>query len=1371
MSEDVLKDGRKQYENGQPTANGTEPTVATVWGKVPASQSLIYAFDTENANRNVQDIGLDGLSDADEAQVYNNFAGEADPAADNYDFYLSVEGDILTRYRNYNGLQGNSPVDVTNNFRGSSTLPDVEDLNRDNTMNTINAYFEYGIDIRPDMQVGENYLTDIREIPNVPIAGSNGQTIPARWLQFKVPVASPERVIGGISDFRSVRFMRMFMTGFSDQITLRFGTLDLVRGEWRRFTNTLDPQDSNVDDDDTNMDILTVNIQENANRLPINYTTPPGVVREQLFLNNTIINQNEQSLSLRVTKRSPALPGLGGLEPGDSRAVFKNLDVDMRQFNKLRMFIHAEALPLTQELDPLQDDEMVAFIRFGNDFTENFYQIEIPLKVTPQQLGLSAEQIWLQANELELNLALLTKLKILSLGSDAPPIDPETGIRFLNEIELDANAANKSTALLRLGIKGNPNFGLVRTLMVGLKNNTNNATLHPIAKPIRGEVWFNELRVSDMNNNGGMAAILNLDANMADFATVSLTGKMSTIGFGALEEGSNERSREDVNQYDVVTNLNLGMLMPKKWGVKLPFNYGIGEEIITPEYDPFYQDIRLEQLLSQTTNEAERDNMRERAIDYTKRKSINFIGVRKERGEEQKQRIYDVENLTISHSYNQVDRHNYEIEEFTDLQTRTTLDYTYNFNSKPIEPFKKTKFMSKSQYWKLLSDFNFNYLPSNINFSSNIIRQYNRQKFRQVEVQGIGLEPLFQRNYQFNYAYGFNYNFTKSLRLNYAVNTNNIVRNYIDEEGFPNEENRIWDDYWNSGIPNQHNQSLTVNYELPLNKLPFLSFVKSTYSYTGTYNWNRANLAFQEVVTENGTFNLGNNIQNSGAHRLNTILNMTMFYKYIGLTKTKKANKTNKPKVAPKPGEKITSTKTKDDEGGNVFLDGLIGVVTSVKNIQVNYVENSGTQLPGYLPGIGFFGSSRPSIPFVFGLQDDVRDLSAQNGWLTNYPDFNQNYTEMVNKTLNITAKVDLFPDFTIDLIADRNQLENYNEQFDVSDGVYNSRSPYTSGSFSISTNLIRTAFSTSDVNNSSAFAAFRENRIVVAERLATQYYGPNFPVVSDPTNPNFGYPVGFGKNSQAVLIPSFLAAYQGTEASGISLSAFRNFPIPNWTIKYSGLMRYQFFKDKFRRFSIQHSYRATYTMGNYRSNFEYERFPNALEPNSGNFYNKTIIQNVALTEQFNPLVRFDMELKSSFKILAELKRERALSLSFDNNLLTEMKGAEYIVGLGYRFKDVIFSSKLANNTSGTIKSDLNVRADMSMRRNETMVRYLDYDNNQLTGGQEIWALKFTADYAFSKEFTGIFFYDHTFNQAVISTAFPMTNIRTGFTLRYNFGN
>lgn len=1367
ISEDVLKDGRKQYENGLPEAGGIQPTLETIWGRVPASQSLIYAFDTNEENRNGQDVGLDGLNDTDEAAKFPNFASEIDPSADNYQFYLGLEGNILTRYKNYNGLQNNAPVDVNDNSRGNTTLPDVEDINRDNTMNTVNAYFEYSIDVRPNLQVGENYITDILEIPNAAVPGPGGQTVPARWIQFKIPISEPQRIIGGISDYRSIRFMRMFMTGFNEDVTVRFGTLELVRGEWRRFTNTLDINDPNPDDDDTAFDILNVNILENSNRAPINYLTPPGVIREQMFMNNAVINQNEQSLSLRISKRDPALSGLGGLEAGDSRAVFKNLDVDMRQFKKLRMFLHAESLPLISEVEPLQDDEMVAFIRFGNDFTENFYQVEVPLKVTPQGLGLTPEQIWPLENEMELSLALLTQLKILALGSGGP-IPDENGIRFVDEIDLDPSAAFKPNAKLRLGIKGNPNFGLVRTLMIGLKNNTRTA-LNPEGKNIRGEVWFNELRVSDMNNKGGMAALLNIDSQIADFATISATGRMSTIGFGALEQGANERSREDMQQYDLVTNLSLGKLLPKKWGVNLPFNYAIGEQIITPEYDPFNQDIRLEQLLSVTENPAERANLENRAIDYTKRKSINFIGVRKDRGPEQKQRIYDIENFTFSHSYNQVDRHNYEIDNFVDLQTRTVIDYAYSFKSKPIEPLKKVKLISKSQYWKLLRDFNFNYLPTNINFSSNVVRQFNRQQFRQVDVEGIGLQPLFQRNYLFNYAYGFNYSLTKSLKVNYDVTTSNIVRNYINEDGFPDESNIIWDQYFEAGTPNQHNQRLVVNYELPLSKLPFLSFVKSTYSYAGTYNWARASLAFQTVETEEGTFNLGNTVQNSGAHRLNTTLNMTAFYKYIGLTSQPK--KKPQPTAAPKPGERITSTRQAPVDNGNVWVKGLKGVLTSVKNIQMNYVQNSGIMLPGYTPLIGFFGSSRPSLPFIFGLQDDVRFMSAQNGWLTDYQDFNQNYTENVTKTLNLTAKIDLFPDFTIDLTADRNQSDNFSEQFDVMNGQYNSRSPYTFGNYSISTNMIRTSFSQSDEFSSESFQSFRDSRLIVAQRLATNYYGPGFPTVTDTESPNFGFPVGFGKNSQAVLIPSFLSAYTGNEASGISLSAFRNVPLPNWTVKYSGFMRYAFFKERFKRFSIQHAYRALYTINSYRSNFEYDKFPNALEPNSGNFYNKTIIQNVVLTEMFNPLIKVDLEMKNSIRLTTEMKKDRSLSMSFDNNLLTEVQGAEYIVGLGYRFKDVVINSKLADNPSGIIKSDINIKADLSLRDNRTIVRYLDYDNNQLAGGQNIWSLRVTADYAFNKQLTAIFYYDHMFTQAVISTAFPMTNIRSGFTIRYNFGN
>ena len=1373
ISEDVLRDGRKQFENG---LGADQIIVSTVWGNVPASQSLIYAFDTDAGNRGAQDVGFDGLNDAQEGAKpeFALFSGQADPSVDNYQYYLDAGGSVLERYRNYNGTQGNSPVDVTDTNRGSTTVPDVEDINRDNTMNTINAYYEYSVDIKPGVTLTDRYVADIKEVLTVTTLPTGAAPTSARWIQYKIPISQFENTIGGISDFRSINFMRLFMTGFNDDITIRFGALDLVRGEWRRYLNTLDVGDPNPDDDNTNFDVQAVNIQENADRVPINYVPPPGVVREELFNNNTVIQQNEQSLALIAEG--------DGLEPGDSRAVFKNVSVDMRQFKRLKMFLHAEAI--TGDV-ALQDNEMIGFIRFGNDFTQNFYEVEIPLRVTPPAASLSPEEIWPAENQIDLALDLLTTLKIRSMGPDSP-VEDENGIKYLNEGELDPSLSGRPGEL-RLGIRGNPNFGLVRTLMVGIKNNTKNPVI-PVGvdlseRDLTGEVWFNELRLSEMDNKGGWAGVVNIDSNIADFATVSATGRISTIGFGSLEEGPNERRREDVKQYNVVTNLSLGKLLPKKWGLNIPFNYAVGEEIITPEYDPFNQDIRLDLLLDNTSSQAEQDNIRERAIDYTKRKSINFIGVRKERAPQQKQRVYDPENLTLSYSFNETERHDFEIEDYIDQQVNTTVDYAFTFQPKTIEPFKKTKFFKKSSYWKLLSDFNFNYLPSSISFNTNIIRQYNRQQFRQVEVEGIPLDALYRRNFLFNYQYGFNYNLTKALKINYTVATSNIVRNYMDANNVVDESVTIWDDYFDVGTANQHTQQIVVNYELPINKIPAFSFIKSNYSYTGDYNWQRGSLALSNIpyeVPSTGEtifYNLGNTIQNAASHRLNTVFNMDSFYKYIGLVKTAK-KPVAKPVAPPKPGEKIVSAPVVQQSEGNILVNGLIGIVTSIKNLQINYTDNRGTVLPGYLPGIGFLGTSRPTVGFVIGSQDDVRFEAAKNGLLTTYPAFNQNFTQVTSKLLNFTANVDLFPDFKIDLTADRAYSKNYSEQYNVdplAEEPYTPLSPYSFGNFSTSTIMIKTAFRVSDENGSSAFSDFQGNRIVVANRLAENFYGNNT-FLRDAE----GYPQGFGKNNQTVLIPSFLAAYTGTgilssatgDAAGdVSLKPFRDIPLPNWVIKYGGLMRYKFFKDRFKRFSLQHGYRASYTVNSFRSNLEYDPAePTALDEGN-NFVNKVIISNVNLVEQFNPLVRVDFEMKNSVKILVEMKKDRALSMSFDNNLLTEVKGIEYIAGLGYRFKDVIISTKLADNPTGIIKSDINIRVDLSYRNNQTIVRYLDYDNNQLAGGQNIWSGKLTADYAFSKNLTAIFYYDHSFSQAVISTSFPMTNIRSGFTLRYNFGN
>nr|WP_309597734.1 cell surface protein SprA [Flavobacterium oreochromis] len=605
VSEDILKDGKKMYENGLPGLGSVQKTIPSKWGKVPANQSLIYTFDADNNNRTLQDVGLNGLSDVEERVQFPNFANQEDPAMDNYQYYLNTSGGIVDRYKKYNGTEKNSPVDVTDTNRGNSTIPDVEDINRDNTMNTVEGYYKFEIDVKPNAKSGDKYVVSERIVKDVDFG--NGEKKNARWIQYKIPI-SEGIPVGGISDTRSIRFMRMLVNGFDDQITLRFGALDLVRGEWRRYTGQL----TSVVGSNTNFEVQSINIEENAQRLPIPYVLPPNVQREQINNNNTIVKQNEQSLVLRVGSANDESKGL---VDGESKAVFKNVSVDMRQYNRIKMFLHAESLV---END-LKDKTLSAFLRFGNDFTNNFYEIEVPLKVTPFRQG-AADVVWPAENEINLALSALGKLKLESFKADPQFIDSEDKSYVREAVVYDSGA----TIGMKIRVKGNPNIGYVRTLMVGLKNPKDIDK-----KQLRGEVWFNELRLAEMDQSGGMAAVASLDTNMADFLTLSATGRMGTIGFGSIEQKPNERSREDMWQYDLVTNVSLGKLLPKKWGVNLPFNYAVGEQTITPEYDPLYQDLKLKDVLAVAQTEQEKDAIRKRAENFTKRKSINFIGVKK----------------------------------------------------------------------------------------------------------------------------------------------------------------------------------------------------------------------------------------------------------------------------------------------------------------------------------------------------------------------------------------------------------------------------------------------------------------------------------------------------------------------------------------------------------------------------------------------------------------------------------------------------------------------------------------------------------------------------------------------------------------------
>ena len=1370
INEDVLKDGRKQYENGLPPEGGTVGTVNSNFGKVPGNQSLIYAFDTEEGQRANQDLGFDGLNDTEEQARFEGFG--PDPALDNYQFYLATDGSIIDRYRNYNNSQGNSPVDVTNTNRGNGAVPTVEDVNRDNTMNTIDSYYEYEIDFVPNMQPNTEqspYLAQVieRTAAESQLELPNGERIPTRWLQFKVPIYEPDRA-RNISDFRSIRFLRMFLTQFDRPVTMRFATLDLVRGDYRRYT-TQNANGINVNpSDNQNFIVSTVSREETST-----YTIPPLVQREALQVNNRQIREDEQSLDLIVND----------LAPDDARAVFKNFNIDMRQYKNLEMFLHAERV----NNQTLNDNEVAAVIRMGNDFTDNFYQIEFPLQVSPSTFTSrepNPEVVWPEGNRLDLPLELLQQIKSSVINSP----ELRNQLVYFNADGTQIGAFDNTATQfpdgegLKVAIKGNPSLGNVRVLMLGVKNNTTN----DVTRSAR--VWFNEMRLSELKNRGGWAAVANSDINIADFATLSATGRKTTIGFGGIEQTPNERSREDSEQYDLVTNVNVGQLLPKKWGVQIPVNYSRGEQLITPQFDPLNQDLELETVLNNAPNETERERIENRSTDYTKRESISVIGLRKERTGESKPMPYDVENFTFSGTYNETYHRDFEIEQSIDQGVNLGATYNYGFQPWEISPFKKVKFLDKSKYFDLLQDLNFNPLPTSLTVNSNINRQYNEQVFRDASASSnfIPLDPFFQRNYLFDWQYTINHTISKSLNYSFTTTNNRIVRNYIDENNVQDNSVGVWDDFFNVGQANIHSQSLQVNYELPFSKVPFLKFVKSTYSYTGDFQWQKGSEALK---TLDNIPDLGNTIQNANVHRLNNSLEFNTLYKYLGLVKktsdkkrVKKKKKkagdslqANQPKIAArttrerKVDPKKLSTKTKT-------YNTLIGALTMLDRVNINYQEDNGIFLPGYTRDIGFVGTLKPTAGFTFGSQEEVRDIAARNGWLTFFQDFNQRYQEVEGRQLDLQATLNIIPDLKVDISANRNYTETYTENYQVrrasddrgiidADGpfTYNSLSPNTFGNFTISALPIRTAFSTSGEDFSETFEEFKSNRIVVARRLAAQ--DPNSQGVSEN-----GFPEGYGPNNQAVLLPAFLAAYTGADASSVKTSPFRDIPLPNWDIKYTGLMKNKWFAKKFKRFSIAHGYRSTYTLNQFQTNLEFERSNPTLTDQAGNFRNPLLYSSVNLIEQFSPLVRLDMETKGSIKVSGEVKRDRALSFSFDNNLLTEVQGNEYIFGLGYRIRDLTFVSSMGGKRR-VIKSDLNFKADLSLRQNETIIRYLDIDNSQVTAGQDIYSIRFTADYALSKNLTTRFFYDHTFSEFSISTAFPQTTIRTGLTLQYNFGN
>jgi len=1142
--------------------------------------------------------------------------------------------------------------------------------------------------------------------------------------------------VGDITDFKSVRFMRMFMRGFEDSTVLRFAYLQLVRADWRKYTGNLEAggEHKPVDPtDNTQFVVSTVNTDKNLGRTPVAYTPPPGIDRQTDFSSPQAIKQNEQALSLLVCN----------LKDGDARAAFKNATVDMRQYAKLRLYVHAESYQS-------KNGDLRAFVRFGTDMINNYYEYEIPLNLTTLTGTSDPNEVW--ANEIVITLEDLIDAKIARNNAN-----------WAFTLPYSVQKGNG-----RITVVGMPDFSQCKVFMLGVRNpKKENGSLVDNGLPVCGEVWFNELRMTEFNTRGGWAATGRLQAKLADFGNVQLSGSIITNGWGGVDKKLQQRAMDDTYKYDVSSNFELGKFFPAKSGISIPFFFSYGNTLIRPYYNPLNLDTKLQKELDQTTNQERKDYVSRAADDNTTQRALNFTNVRKNIVGGKKIYPWSIENYSATFSFNETFRRNQQYASYLLQIYQSVLTYNYTFTNKPIEPFTR---LIKSKHLALIKDINFNYLPSNWGLRLQVDRRYGETINRTNDNTGgsVFIPAYYDKLYTMKRTYDLGWQLTKSIKLDY----NSIADARIDEpngridESTQDKRDTINSNLLKGGRLTQFNQTIRGTYNVPINKLPFLDFInQSTYSYSVNYQWKQAPPAADS---------LGNTIQNSRQQQINLGANFTTLYNKVRFLKN-----INSPTAVKKSTPKPKTPKNKNDKGklvedeedkepaevpalAKTFFKFLMGI----KNATGSYSLTEGTLLPGFKPRPDFIGQntdlSAPGYGFILGDQNsNYRYDAAKNGWLANDSRMNNAYASNIQERISGTLTIDPIEDLRIVLSVERSNQINTSSIFRYNDldSSFKDFGLQESGTFSTSYGSWNTAFSSENSDGiSEVFKQFEQNRKEISERLAFEKFGSTQGLQRD----TFGYVIGYSKNSQDVLIPAFLAAYSGTNVSSIELSPFPKLPIPNWSVNYNGLSKLRFVKNWASNIALSHRYSSTYTVGNFLT-------PSAINRDTAagvtDFLSQYIIRNVSISERFAPLFGVEVTLTNNITGSFKYNMDRTVNLSLGNRQLNEQLGEELSFGMGYRTKKL--KIPIGRTRQLVLDNDINFRVDFSIRENVTKVRNIDIETNVPVLGQTIYSFRPSIEYQINSKLMLRLFYDRRQTNPLTSNQYPTVISSGGFSLRY----
>ncbi len=1498
VSEDVLYDNKQFYENSLPNEGVPVEFQSTVWGNVPLATPINDAFPGQSFAD--QDLGLDGLSDADERAKYENYLNslqiaplslprnvQDDPSADNYVYFNapffennndpSDDSDLLERYKLSNNPQGNSPdISSQQQFQRGNPVPDKEDLNNNRSLDSGESFHEYRIKFRNDggqiERTDNDFIRDTRVI-----RGPNDRD--EIWYRFRVPLNSSDK-INGITGFRSIQFIRMLVNGFATPKTFRLAEFELVRNQWRKLNACCNADlivGSNVDSLNTikesqqKLSVDVVGFEENRDKTPFPYQIPRGIQQERVFSNLSPIFQDENSLVMKYDN----------LQPQCEVKIAKLTELDLRVFDKLQLFVHSEAC--IDDADHESKDISV-FIRVGKDFERHYYEYEIPMQLSDPDEPDLLEQVWPEVNKFNFPLDLFIQTKKIRNVLRNTRIDSvfQLDSEILEFPEIQAAIAEYTSIDdisipedHRVRIVGNPNLGLVKGIAIGVRNRAVDK-----GTPRCGEVWLNELRVEGLQERPGAAGLARLDIQLADLGNLTASTSYSSIGWGALDDRVNERQKEELIEYDVATNLELGKFFPKNWNMKVPFYAQYAKSIVNPEFDAYDLDITREDevdLFKNRTPEEQLD-VRERSQKVNTIKTFNFTNVRKERStggnnasksaprrgsqnktqqqtqttkkERKKNRKpmpWDISNLSATYSYTKSTYRDNILIADNSVNQIFGLDYTYSRRGNGITPFKK---LVKSKALKIIKEFNFNPVPNSFAFNSTMNRFESTRRYR------LPIEPIYEfddRKFDWIRSYDLNWNLTKALKINYSAQNTSYIdearqsgisdtpqnRDWFafrdnDGDGFleqtdvtsdvaadPNFVDNYWKDNLRSGGRNtDYGHNFSANYTVPTKLIPYMDWIDIKAQYRADYSW-----AAGALIKDFGGFPLAGVIQNSQNRSITANLNFDKLYKKSKyLTNLDRTSKSKSRKRLKGDGDKVTvskdgqgrTTARKKSRQPGVAEKLLLRPFFMLRGVRLTYKEDFSTILPGFTGTPEYLGLddsfTNPGLGFVFGIQPDINpdnpdnflDKAVANGWITESSGLNQELIQSESQNIEAKIKIEPWKDFKVDVDFKKSYRSTHNEVFKNvnKNGVeaFQGLAARDMGSFDMTFFNMNTLFGTSI---DELFDTFEGYRPIISARL------PNLPGVDIHTEDGVDYQQGYGKQSSSVLVPAFLAAYTDKDPNTIELDldqAVRKrtyVPKPNWNLRYDGLTKLPWFKDRFSSFTLEHAYSSRLRVASFNTDVEYDRtdpFGTLDEPKlreNGNYYTRIEIPAIQISENFNPIIGLRMKTRSEFTLEFEYIKSRDLNLKINtSSQLEEDKKTGFVFGMGYTIKDSKFLKKNKRGsrngrtsrssrddkdkddkkkkigTGGSVTSDrgsdMTFMLNLSWNDNQFFVHELDTNKIQEdneTRGDRGFQISPSVDYNLNENVTLRAFFDYNTNTPYGSTNFKRTNVAGGITM------